>query len=149
VTRGATSDGAGRAGRARDDVLDGGGVSADALTLPAALQSVRRARAFVREHCVREALPGGLCDDAVLLTSELVSNAVLHGRSEVELRVGRRGRCLHVSVHDENSRHPAQVRDDPNALDGRGLALVAAMSTAWGVHDDPTGKAVWFELSLP
>lgn len=124
-------------------------MSADALTLPAALQSVRRARTFLREHCARERLPPALCDDAVLLTSELVSNAVLHGRSEVRLRVGRRGRCLHVSVHDENSRHPARVRDDPNALDGRGLALVAGLAAAWGVHDDPTGKSVWFELVLP
>ena len=119
------------------------------LTLPAALQSVRVARTFVREHCAEQQLPAELCDDAVLLTSELVSNAVMHGRSEVELRVGRKGRCLHVSVHDENSRHPARVREDPNALDGRGLALVAALSSSWGVRDDPTGKAVWFELVLP
>lgn len=119
------------------------------LTLPAALQSVRLARRFVRDHCDGHQLPVGLCDDAVLLTSELVSNAVLHGRSQVQLQVSRKGRFLHVSVHDENSRHPARVREDPNALDGRGLALVAALASAWGVQDDPTGKAVWFELVLP
>ena len=121
----------------------------DVLTLPAALQSVRLARSFMREHCVEHRFPDELCDDAVLLTSELVSNAVMHGRSEVQLRVGHQGRCLHVSVHDENSRHPARVREDPNALDGRGLALVAELASSWGVQDDPTGKAVWFELVLP
>ena len=119
------------------------------VTLPAALQSVRLARTFMRERCAEHRLPAELCEDAVLLTSELVSNAVLHGRSEVELRVGREGRCLHVSVHDENSRHPARVREDPDALDGRGLTLVAALASSWGVQDDPTGKAVWFELVLP
>ena len=119
------------------------------LTLPAALHSVRLARTFMRQHCAEHRLPDGVCDDAVLLISELVSNAVLHGRSEVQLWVGRKGRCLHVSVHDENSRHPARVREDPDALDGRGLALVAELASAWGVQDDPTGKAVWFELVLP
>ena len=133
-----------RAQRRGDDLSNDG-----VLTLPAALQSVRLARTFVREHCAEQALPAELCDDAVLLTSELVSNAVMHGRSEVQLRVGRKGRCLHVSVHDENSRHPTRVRDDPNALDGRGLSLVAELASAWGVQDDPTGKAVWFELALP
>lgn len=118
------------------------------LTLPAALRSVRRARAFLRDCCAEYRIDDELCDDAVLLGSELVTNAVLHGRSEVRVDVLRNGRRLHVSVHDENSRHPARVRDDPDALDGRGLALVASLAASWGVDDDPTGKAVWFELVM-
>jgi anti-sigma regulatory factor (Ser/Thr protein kinase) len=94
-------------------------------------------------------VPEDVLDDAALLTSELVSNAVLHGRSEVRLVVERRRRRLRVSVHDENSRHPSRVPDDPNALDGRGMALVAGIAASWGVRDEAIGKAVWFELELP
>jgi anti-sigma regulatory factor (Ser/Thr protein kinase) len=118
-----------------------------AVTLPAELPSVRAARRFVLSHCVALELTEERCDDALLLASELVTNAVLHGRSEVGLEVTADDDRLRVSVHDENSRHPVPVSEDPAALDGRGLALVDALAEQWGVEDLPMGKAVWFELS--
>jgi anti-sigma regulatory factor (Ser/Thr protein kinase) len=88
----------------------------------------------------------------MLLLSELVTNAVLHGRSEVCVEVdgaaGVDGGVVRISVLDENSRHPVQVAQDPDALDGRGLALVQAVADRWGVEQRPMGKAVWFELAL-
>jgi anti-sigma regulatory factor (Ser/Thr protein kinase) len=117
------------------------------LTLPPELRSVRTARQFVGERCRLAGLSAERRDDALLLASELVTNAVLHGRSEVCVEVEERGAVLRVSVLDENSRHPAPVAEDADALDGRGLALVEALSQRWGVEDRPLGKAVWFELA--
>lgn len=117
------------------------------LTLPPELPSVRQARAFVHDRCGDLGLTTERCDDALLLTSELVTNAVLHGRSELCVEITSAGDSIRVAVLDENSRHPAVVSEDPDALDGRGLALVAAVATRWGVDDRPMGKSVWFELS--
>ena len=118
------------------------------LTLPAELVSVRAARRFVRQQCLALRLAAQRCDDAVLLTSELVTNAVLHGRSEVCVEVSGSGDGMRVAVLDENSRRPVMVAEDPDALDGRGLALVQAVADRWGVEERPIGKAVWFELSV-
>ena len=109
---------------------------------------MRAARRFVQERCGDLGLTEERCDDALLLTSELVTNAVLHGRSEVCVEVTPAAESVRIAVLDENSRHPAPVREDHDALDGRGLALVAAVATRWGVDDRPLGKSVWFELSL-
>jgi anti-sigma regulatory factor (Ser/Thr protein kinase) len=117
------------------------------ITLPAELRSIRTARTFVGERCQEASLSDERRDDALLLTSELVTNAILHGRSEVCVEVEDRGPVLRISVFDENSRHPQQVDEDPDALDGRGLALVDALARSWGVEDRRLGKAVWFELA--
>ena len=116
------------------------------ISLPADLQSVRVARRFVQARCVSLGLSDDRRDDALLLASELVTNAVLHGRSEVCVEVTPRGGGVRIAVLDENSRHPVPVPEDPNALDGRGLALVDALAESWGVEERPMGKAVWFEL---
>ena len=126
-----------------------GSSGAALLTLPPELRSIRTARQFVGERCRQAGLSPERCDDALLLASELVTNAVLHGRSEVCVEVETLGAVVRVSVFDENSRHPAPVAQDPDALDGRGLALVEALAERWGVEDRPLGKAVWFELARP
>ena len=118
------------------------------LTLPPELPSVRAARHFVQARCKDAGLSAECCDDALLLTSELVTNAVLHGRSEVCVEVTSTAELVRIAVLDENSRHPTVVTEDPDALDGRGLALVAAVAARWGVDDRPMGKSVWFELDL-
>ena len=116
------------------------------LTLPASLTSVRQARRFVLEQC--QGFGMTTCDEVVLLASELVTNAILHGRSDVRLEVACVDFHIRVTVHDENSRRPVMVSQDPDALDGRGLALVAALASDWGVDDEAEGKAVWFELPV-
>ena len=118
------------------------------LTLPPELPSVRAARRFVQDRCRDVGLTDERCDDALLLTSELVTNAVLHGRSEVCVEITAGPEQVRIAVLDENSRHPVVVTEDADALDGRGLALVAAIASTWGVEDRPMGKSVWFELSL-
>jgi histidine kinase-like protein len=92
---------------------------------------------------------GGVADDAELLTSELVTNAVLHAGSPVKLTMCRMGGGVRVEVADEDSdpleralRHQRQR----SATTGRGLALVRALAGHWGVIVGGGGKSVWFEL---
>jgi anti-sigma regulatory factor (Ser/Thr protein kinase) len=116
------------------------------LTLPPNPAAVRDARAFVRHHCDRHGLDADLCDTAVLLTSETVTNAFTYGHSEARLRVSWTPARLRVEVGDDNSRHPRRASQDADALDGRGLAILELLAARWGVRDDAFGKTVWFEI---
>ncbi len=108
--------------------------------------AVREARQVVRQTCHAAGVDSDTCDSAVLLTSETVTNAFVHGRSEARLSVHANAGTVLVEVGDDNSRHPALVTQDAEALDGRGIALLEALATAWGVREEPYGKVVWFEV---
>lgn len=110
--------------------------------------SVRRARALVKQVCREAGLSDDAVDAAVLLTSETVTNAFTHGRSEARLCAlpVARGRRVRVEVSDDDSRHPHRAPRDEDSLSGRGLALVDALAASWGVRDDRYGKTVWFEV---
>ena len=108
--------------------------------------AVRQARAFVRQQCA-DRLDDDTCSSAVLLTSEIVTNAFLHGRSEARLAVTIGPRTIRVEVGDDNSRQPRLVEPDPDALDGRGLALVGLLADDWGVRTETYGKTVWFVVA--
>ncbi len=104
-----------------------------------------------RRHLVMVASTLGtapaLVEVALVLVSELVTNAVLHGRSNPRLAVlARAGGGLFVGVGDDNSRHPVMQDEDQQALGGRGLRLLDSLATRWGVRPEPPGKVVWFEL---
>lgn len=116
------------------------------LVLEPDLANVAVARDFVRRRCRALEMDPDACDAAVLLTSETVTNAFTHGRSEARIRLSRLPDALLVEVADDNSRHPQRQEDDPDALDGRGLSIVELLAARWGVRDDPYGKTVWFEV---
>ena len=116
------------------------------LVLLPDVAGVRSARAFVHEQCRHLGMDSERCDSAALMVSELVTNAFLHGRSEARIVVVASGALLRVEVADDDSRHPALVSQDDAALDGRGLVIVEALSTSWGVRDEMLGKTVWFEV---
>ena len=99
--------------------------------------------------CAEGGLSGDLTDTAQLLTSELVTNAVIHGRSPVTVTTVLDDGLLRVEVTDDNSRHPELRLTDDLALDGRGLHIVDLLAARWGVTDQPLGKTVWFELASP
>ena len=110
------------------------------------------ARRFVRETLISSGLPvdDDAVSDAVLLTSELVTNAVVHAGTPVQLTCRLNGTNIEVSVMD---RHPARVIPDPPGAtavvdrpSGRGLLLPAALSASWGVTYAASAKAVWFRL---
>lgn len=83
-------------------------------------------------------------DDAALLVSELVTNAIQHAGSDAEIAVELDGRRLRVEVTDASPARPA-LRE-PTATGGRGLRLVEALADRWGVTTRRGGKVVWFEL---
>lgn len=88
-------------------------------------------------------------DVAVLLVSELVTNALVHGRPPVELHARRTTDGLRVEVRDSALAQPV-VRDTPlDVPGGQGLRLVAALASRWGWAPANEGKAVWFELDQP
>lgn len=101
----------------------------------------------MREALLAHAGPE-IVDTAVLLASELITNAVLHGRSEVELTVEINGTGVKVSAADMNSRLPVMQSADELALDGRGIAIVDLLASSWGVSATDGGKIVWFCLDL-
>lgn len=83
---------------------------------------------------------------AVLIASELVTNAVLHARTAVVLRLMLRGETVRIEVFDENPRLPVVSPSPPEATSGRGLSLVVAVATAWGMEHRNDGKVVWAEV---
>ena len=115
--------------------------------LPCDSTAAGAARRLVVAECRTAGLGRAATETAELLTSEVVTNAVLHGRSDVRLRVRASPCRVRVDVGDDNSRRPVRVRADPGALDGRGLTIVDLLATAWGVEEAVIGKAVWFEVA--
>jgi anti-sigma regulatory factor (Ser/Thr protein kinase) len=86
---------------------------------------------------------------AVLLTSEVVTNAIRHETGESVLLVIIGGHSeLRVEVHDTSPAAPVLVDGLPDAEAGRGLLLVASLSADWGYYRTPTGKAVYFTLTF-
>ncbi|MFE0513113.1 ATP-binding protein [Streptomyces sp. NPDC058964] len=110
------------------------------------LREVPAARRALRELLRHWGKPGR-SEIAELLTSELVTNAIVHTDDDAVLTavVGPRG--LRVEVRDFVARRPRMCV--PNADDGthgRGLVLVQSLADAWGVRAHGVGKSVWFEL---
>jgi anti-sigma regulatory factor (Ser/Thr protein kinase) len=105
--------------------------------------SARLARQAMLEVMAQEGL-GARAFEAALAVSEIVTNAVLHGREPITLRfrVGSDG--IRVEVHDGSPVSPAFSMLDPTAVTGRGLLLVSAAADSWGVDPDESGKTVWF-----
>ena len=115
------------------------------LRLPAELTSGHAARQFLRET-FEDWRTQRLLDDAALLTTELVNNAVVHAASALLLRVGLTSRGLRVEVTDTGA--GALRRAHPELTDdsGRGLFIVDAIARSWGTSAGLDGKSVWFEL---
>jgi len=117
-------------------------------TFDAVPRSAGEARAFV----ARALADWERVDDSgtvALLTSEVVTNAVIHAKSAVRLTVRLSGHTVRVTVADEDGHVPGLRSAGWAEESGRGLMLVNALSGAWGVHATEHGKQVWFELPVP
>ena len=121
-------------------------MTTDTLTLPAAADSVPKARRFIRQQLVALGADGA-CDDAETLVSELATNAVLHAKTEYTLRVARTEDTVRIRVHDLSSVLPRERHYGHDSTTGRGIRLVATLAVAWGVEAEGTGKAIWFDLA--
>ena len=114
--------------------------------LPSSLMSVRRARQFVRE-ALAAYLPPAELDTVELLTSEVVTNAVVHAGSNPTIEVATDGGTVRVSVEDRDPGWPMAHAVPADATSGRGMALVDALAHAWGVESlAGRGKTIWFEV---
>ncbi len=113
------------------------------------LRSPAAARAFVRSE-LEERVPEPPLETAILLTSELVSNALLHARTEVDLLLIMAASGVRVEVHDCGVRQPPDAPPPAplEATTGRGLMMVDALAQRWGVDGTVDGKTVWFELPV-
>jgi hypothetical protein len=108
---------------------------------------VRAARQFASEAL--EGLDAETIDAAVLLASELVTNSILHARSTLEIVVTRAADLVRIEVSDESPLVPTPRGFSTDAATGRGLQILDALSTRWGVESNLPGKIVWFELERP
>ena len=116
------------------------------IALPRNPSSVGAARRFIAARTAAWSFPEPAADQLVLIGSELVTNAVLHARTELTLTLELRENRVRISVKDR-SKAPATLRHyRADALTGRGLGVVAALSDRWGVSTAPDGKVVWAEL---
>jgi anti-sigma regulatory factor (Ser/Thr protein kinase) len=109
-------------------------------------RDVSRARQYVLDRCLASGLMS-VCDDAALLTSEVVTNAVRHAPpGAITVRAERDGDQFVVQVLDGSLQEPRILPADPWSERGRGMALVNALARDWGVVPHPSGKVVWFRL---
>jgi anti-sigma regulatory factor (Ser/Thr protein kinase) len=117
------------------------------IELPRSEDAPGLARSALAEWCDDE-LDADELDKARLLTSELVTNAVVHGHGEIVLRAELDDHRVLVEVIDGGGgfEHRARLRDMED-LGGRGLAIVDKEASRWGIHEGT--NHVWFELELP
>ena len=126
-------------------------------TLDPDASSAAKARSFLRASMRRWEITEPQ-DSALLLTSELVTNAVVHARTRVALTVAIAKATLEVAVADRNMRLPrpryapeqAPPTSTPLWLEdgGRGLLIVNALADEWGIAEERHGKHVWFRLAV-
>lgn len=109
---------------------------------------VGRARHLVGESLGRWGVPD---DDgvAVLLVSELVTNALRYGMQPMRMVARRSDRALRVEIHDARTGEAPRVTNpQPDSTTGRGMVIVDALATRWGWSEFGGSKHVWFELDV-
>lgn len=117
------------------------------LVLPVSEHSVRLARRVARTVLAAWQL-ADMEETAVLLVSELVTNAVRHavGTETIVVELAAAASCLRIEVADEDPRWPEPRTPGRLGESGFGFLLVDALAGKWGVRETATGKAVWAEL---
>jgi anti-sigma regulatory factor (Ser/Thr protein kinase) len=118
------------------------------LTVDRRPEAARVARTRVRAICEGRAARS-LTDDVLLVVSELVTNAVIHGQGTITVLVGiADGGLVAVGVRDQGPGQPRQEDVDNATPRGRGIAMVARLARDWGVVQEPAGgKLVWCLLA--
>lgn len=113
--------------------------------LPAEPVSARKARRVVLDALTEWSLDG-LGDEAALLVSEVVTNAVLHAGGVIDLAVRRTGEGVRVEVRDRSVTMPSPRSYAGDSVTGRGLEILDLTAANWGAELSDDGKVVWFEL---
>jgi anti-sigma regulatory factor (Ser/Thr protein kinase) len=125
------------------------GEDRDMLVLGRDMRSVRRAREWLRAY-LDARTPEAQVADAVLVASELVTNALRHGLGDVVVRASvEPPSAVHVSVTDSGPELPTLLPPDPTRIGGVGLRIVDELAASWGVAPFPGGKTVWVVVEQP
>jgi anti-sigma regulatory factor (Ser/Thr protein kinase) len=113
------------------------------------IDTVRSAREWMLRFLRRHGQPTALCNDAELIVSELVTNALRHGLGDVVTRgsLAEAG-CLQLSVTDSGPELPRLQPLDPDRIGGVGLRIVDELASSWGVAPFPGGKTVWATIEI-
>lgn len=114
--------------------------------ISARVESVREARQWLDRFLRARAVSPSQREDARLVLSELVTNALVHGEDTPVVRAAFGGSELELSVTDAGAELPRVLPVDPSRIGGFGLHIVDRLSTAWGVSPFPGGKTVWATL---
>ncbi|MEO6125768.1 MAG: ATP-binding protein [Ilumatobacteraceae bacterium] len=119
------------------------------VALPAEQSAPRLARRELRKM-LEDVAPAEFTDDALLLTSEIVSNAtVIGGPCRLSAWYLPDDGALRVEVHDESPVVPVMsAARTPDQVSGRGLRIVDSIASRWGIDRDEIGKSVWFEMYI-
>jgi anti-sigma regulatory factor (Ser/Thr protein kinase) len=136
----------GRIAKGHRDENRGDGVDELYTVFPSVAPSASSARRFVAAALRRWECADDLVDLALLLTSELVTNAYRHAGTETRVTVGVDGDRVRVEVRDIGSGEPELRPHDTSRVDGRGLQIVDALAERWGYESNDGGTSVWFEL---
>jgi hypothetical protein len=124
--------------------LDALGTFSPSQTFAGRAETVRDARDFVRKQLLATHVD---IDRAVLLTSELASNAVIHACGDYEVTIRRRAGSIRVELANDAPELSPGLREPSER--GRRLRLLAAMAWRWGTESGADRKLVWFELPDP
>jgi anti-sigma regulatory factor (Ser/Thr protein kinase) len=122
--------------------------AAERIELGPSASSPARARRFLSERAAAWSLPEPIGDQLALVGTELVTNAVLHAHTSLTLTVELLDDRVRISVRDGSSAPAALRHYRQDALTGRGLGVIAAVSQAWGVEPARDGKVIWAEFDL-
>lgn len=122
-----------------------GTVDAALAELPGHDASPRAARRLAQAAIERWNCTGAL-ETVTLLVSEVVTNAVLHARSDVQVTVRLLPSAVRIEVTDGSAEPPVPRQPEVGSPGGRGLLMVESLSRAWGVDPSGAGKIVWFEV---
>ena len=114
---------------------------------PRDVQAPRHARRFVSATLHRWSR-ADLVDDAAVVVSELATNAIIHGGSNLTVGVRCIGSRVIVTAHDTSATLPYVRVPDTDASSGRGMQLVSGLSVDWGAEPLRNGKVVWAELAV-
>jgi anti-sigma regulatory factor (Ser/Thr protein kinase) len=88
-----------------------------------------------------------LVDELNLAVSELVTNAVIHARSDIGLTLVDQGDCVQVRVRDRVNSPPRKRFPGADDTGGRGILLIERIADHWGIEPEPPGKVVWLDLT--
>ncbi len=109
-------------------------------------ESVASARHFIRD--VLSEQPRAIVEAAELMVSELATNSVRHALSDFELMIDLSPEEIRVEVSDHGQGQPVPRSPTVREQSGRGLQIVQVLSEDWGITPSPSGKLVWFTLSV-